>query len=311
MKDALSCRESFTATLIDLAKKDPRIVALSSDARGSTSLSGFAAALPEQYIETGIAEQDEIGIAAGLALVGKHPYVSAPASFLSARSLEQVKVDVAYAKTNVKIFAVSGGVSYGALGATHHSLHDIAVMRAFPSLTVILPCDQRQTEAAIRAVEKKDMPVYFRVGKQALTTVYEKDAPFQIGKANLLREGKDITIIACGETVAHAVQAAGLLAEEGIDVRVLDMHTLKPLDDDAVVRAAKETGAIVTVEEHHIFGGLGAAVAQVTAAHCPVPVLQLALPDEDTIAGKPVEVFAHYGIDADGIVRAVKGRLVR
>lgn len=255
MRDVISCREAFTATLIDLAKKDSRIVALSSDARGSTSLSGFARELPRQYVEVGIAEQDEIGIAAGLSLVGKRPYVSAPASFLSARSLEQVKVDVAYANTNVKIFAVSGGVSYGALGATHHSLHDIAVMRAFPGLTVILPCDQKQTEAAIRAVEKKDIPVYFRVGKQALTTVYEKDAPFEIGKANLLRDGKRLTLIACGETVAHAVRAAELLAQQGIDARVLDMHTLKPLDEEAILAAATETGALLTVEEHHIFGG--------------------------------------------------------
>ena len=307
----LSCREAMTKTLLELAQKNKDIIAVTSDARGSCSLDEFATSLPDQFVECGIAEQDEVGIAAGLASVGKHPYVFAPACFLSARSLEQIKVDVAYSHQNVKIFGVSGGISYGALGASHHSTHDIAVMRAFPDLAVILPCDGVQTEAMLRAIEQRTGAVYIRAGRAKVPVVYDADngvecEPFVFGKANTIRDGNDMTIIACGELVYKAMQAADKLKEKGLKVRVLDMHTLKPLDTEAVIKAAGETGAIMTVEEHSVYGGLGAAVAQTVCETIPVPVHVLALPDEYVIAGDSEEVFRHYGLEADGIAAAAE-----
>lgn len=304
MKKGLSCREAFTQELTRLGQANPEIVALTSDAKGSTSLSVFAQALPAQFIEVGIAEQNEVGMAAGIAAVGKRPYVCAPASFLSARSLEQIKVDVAYSHTNVKILAVSGGISYGALGFSHHSTHDIAVMRAFPGINVVLPCDETQTIELLRLAEKTNEPFYFRVGKFAMPIVYKPGAKFEIGKAVTLRQGGDLTIIACGEMVWPAVEAADALAGCGVKARVLDMHTLEPFDRDAVIAAAKETGRIITIEEHSINGGLGATVAQVAAGNHPVPVRTLALPHENIIAGASPDVFKHYGLDAEGICRA-------
>jgi transketolase len=311
MIEPKSCREAMTDTLLALAQRNKDIVAVTSDARGSCSLEKYSKALPDQFIECGIAEQDEIGIAAGLASVGKHPYVFAPACFLSARSLEQIKIDVAYSHQNVKIFGVSGGISYGALGASHHSTHDIAVMRTFPDLAVILPCDAVQTESMLRTIEERKGAVYIRAGRAKVPAVYDKEngiscSPFVFGKANTIREGNDITIIACGELVYTAMTAADTLNEKNIRARVLDMHTLKPLDTDAVIKAARETGAIITVEEHSINGGLGAAVSQTVCEACPVPVHTMALPDEYIIAGDSEDVFRHYGLDAAGIISAAE-----
>lgn len=300
-----TCREAFTAALTELAGSDPRIVALTSDARGSVSLSGFAEARPGQFVEVGIAEQNEVGIAAGLASCGKKAFVCAPACFLSARSLEQIKVDVAYTGTNVKIVGVSGGVSYGALGTSHHSLHDIAVMRAIHNISVFLPCDARQTRKLTEYLAANDGPAYVRMGRGAVADVYENDdAPFSPGKANLLRDGRDLTIIACGELVRNALDAAALLEKDGIRARVLDMHTLKPFDAEAVAAAAAETGLIVTAEEHSVNGGLGAAAAQVVVERRPVPMRILGIPDEAVVSGSSAEVFAHYGLDAAGIARS-------
>lgn len=307
MKAEFTCREAFTDALIELAKKNRDILAVSSDARGSASLTKFFQCLPEQFVEVGIAEQNEISIAAGLAAAGKRPYVCAPASFLSARGLEQIKIDVSYSQTNVKIFGVSGGVSYGALGATHHSLHDIAVMRAIPGLKVVLPSSPRQTAAMLHAVENTDDPFYIRVGKAARPELYnDVDVPFAIGKANQLRDGDDVTIIACGEMVGFSVAAAAVLEEDNISARVLDMHTLKPLDEEAIIRAARQTGGIITVEEHSVNGGLGAAVAQITAQYAPVSVYPIAFPDTCTVPGNQDYVFKYYGMDAEGIACKVK-----
>jgi transketolase len=310
VKKGLSCREAFTAELEELARADRRIVALTSDARGSTSLAAYANALPGQFVEVGIAEQNEIGIAAGLAAVGYRPYVCAPASFMSARSLEQFKVDVVYSRMNVKIFAVSGGVSYGALGFSHHSIHDIAVLRTFPGLRLVIPCDGVQMVGLLRALENSDLPAYIRVGKAAMPLVYRAGTEFEVGKAVRLRDGDDATIIVCGEMVAGALDAADALAAEGVKVRVLDMHTLHPLDSEAVIAAARETGRIVTVEEHSVNGGLGAAVAQIAANHRPVPVRTLGFPDEFLVAGGSADVFRHYGLDATGIVAATRELLL-
>jgi len=306
MSAARSCRESFTSTLLELARKDPRIVALTSDARGSVSLGDYATALPAQFVEVGIAEQNEVGIAAGLASCGKIAFVCAPACFLCARSLEQIKVDVAYSGMNVKIVGVSGGVSYGALGTSHHSLHDIAVFRAIHGISVFLPCDARQTRKMTEWLAANVGGAYMRMGRAAVPDVYESDdAPFVPGKANTLKVGNDLAIIATGEMVRHALDAALGLEKQGIHARVLDMHTLKPFDEEAVIVAARETGLVVTVEEHSVNGGLGAAVAQVVVQNHPVPMRILGIPDEAVVAGNSAELFAYYGLDAPGITVAV------
>lgn len=306
MKKGLSCREAFTQELTRLGRENPDIVALTSDAKGSTSLGVFVDALPAQFVEVGIAEQNEVGMAAGLAAVGKRPYVCAPASFLSTRALEQIKVDVAYSRMNVKILAVSGGISYGALGSSHHSLHDIAVFRAIPGIRMLLPCDEAQTVGLLRALEKTNEPAYVRVGKQAMPVVYEAGTAFELDKAVTLREGRDAGIVACGEMVWPALEAAEQLAAEGVSATVIDMHTLHPFDEEAILRLAETTGRIVTVEEHSVYGGLGATVAQITATHKPTPMRTLGIPDENAVAGASPDVFKHYGLDAQGICRAVR-----
>lgn len=299
----IACRKAFTDTLLELARTDKDIVAVTTDARGSVTLGDFAKELPDQFVECGIAEQNAVGISAGLAHSGKKAYVCGPACFYVARSLEQVKVDVAYNRTNVKILGVSGGVAYGALGATHHSLHDIAVLRTFPGMNVVLPCDARQTARLVKMLVNNTEPFYIRVGRAAVPDVYENDDfSFEIGKANMLTDGKDLTIIATGETVYHAYQAALKLKEQGVSARVLDMAFIKPLDMDAIVKAARETGRLITVEEHSRFGGLGAAVVE-TIAENPVPVKIIGIPDEDVVHGTSPEIFRHYGLDSDGIVQ--------
>ena len=314
MPEYKACKEAFTATLLELAKKNPDILAVSSDARGSCALNTFVDELPDQFVEVGIAEQNEVGIASGLALVGKHPYVCAPACFLTARALEQIKVDVAYSHQNVKIFGVSGGISYGALGASHHTLHDIATLRCFPDLQIIIPSDAVQTEAMLHVIEQTKDATYIRVGRGKVPIIYDgtyKGNPFVLGKANRLKEGTDLTLVACGEMVYHTLQAAALLAEKGIQVRVLDMATLKPFDEEAIREAALDTGAILTIEEHSIYGGLGSIVAQVVSNSHPVPVKNLALPDEYLITGDSLELFSYYGLDAKGITEAAIALLER
>ena len=303
----IPCRKSFTSTLLELAQQDKDIIAVTSDASGSATLTDFGKELPEQFVEVGIAEQDAVGISAGLASAGKKPFIFGPACFYVARALEQVKVDMAYSQMPVTICGVSGGVAYSQLGATHHSLHDIAVLRTFPGIEVYLPCDVRETRKLCIDLAKHPRPAYVRVGRNAVPDVYENDDfEFIPGKANTVVEGTDMTIIATGETVAHAVEAARQLKKEGVSIRVIDMHTLKPFDKEAVVKAARETGRILTVEEHSIFGGLGAAVAEVTAQECPTKMRILGIPNENVIHASPLEVFHHYGIDYEGIIAAAK-----
>lgn len=302
----IPCRKSFTDTLLELATKDKEIVAVTSDASGSATLTDFGKALPEQFVEVGIAEQNAVGVSAGLASTGKKVFIFGPACFYVARSLEQVKVDMAYSQMPVKICGVSGGVAYSQLGATHHSLHDIAVLRTFPGMEVYLPCDVRQTRKLVEKLVNHPKPAYIRVGRNAVPDVYDDDNfDFELGRANMLMDGKDLTIIGTGETVYHCLEAAKTLKEQGINARVLDMHSLKPFDREAVVKAAKETGRIVTVEEHSIYGGLGGMVAEICAEECPVKVKRLGIPDENVIHASPLEVFHHYGFDAEGIVKNV------
>jgi transketolase len=301
-----SCRHAFTAELLECARADHSIVVVTSDAKGSVTLGEFEKALPAQFVETGIAEQNAVGISAGLARSGKRAFVCGPACFYSARAFEQVKNDVAYADANVTVFGVSGGVSYGALGSTHHSLHDIAAYRAVPNIAVILPSDYAQTRAVARFLAAYDHPAYVRVGRGPVPDVYTaNDRSFTFGKANVLRTGNDCTIVAAGEMVYHALRAAELLTAEGVSVSVLDMPCIKPLDTDAIIDAAERTGAIVTVEEHSIFGGLGGAVAEATASARPVPMRILGFPDEFVPAGSSPELLHHYRLNAAGIRASV------
>jgi transketolase len=295
----------FTNTLLDLARQDREIVVVTTDARGSVTLDTFAKELPGQFVELGIAEQNAVGVGAGLASAGKRTFVCGPACFYVARSLEQVKVDVAYSENPVKILGVSGGVSYGALGFSHHSLHDIAVLRTFPGMQIVLPCDIYQTKRVVQDLVNYPHPVYVRVGRNAVPNVYESEnIDFAIGVANEILEGEDLTIIGTGETVYHALRAAESLRAQGIKARVIDMHTLKPLDTGIIEKAALETGRIITVEEHSIYGGLGGSVAEAVSQRHPVPLRILGIPDENPIHGTPLQIFKHYGIDSEGIVKA-------
>lgn len=304
MSNTIPCRKMFTDTLLEKAQQDRNIVVVTSDARGSVTLGDFAAVLPDQFIEVGIAEQNAVGIATGLCSAGKNVFVCGPACFYVARSLEQVKVDVAYSHYPVRILGVSGGLSYGALGASHHSLHDIAVLRTFPGMHIVLPSDIYETRRLVEALMDYPHPVYIRVGRNAVPNVHDNaNIDFKIGKAIRLAQGKDLTLIGTGETVYHCLQASRQLSKQGIQAGVLDMHSLKPFDTEAVLQAAQESGRIITVEEHSMFGGLGAAVAEVLVQHRPVPVKIIGIPDENAVAGTPKELFRHYGLDTEGIVK--------
>jgi transketolase len=295
---------------MELAKNDKEIMVLTCDSRGSSSMGNFAKNYPEQFVEVGIAEQDSVGIAAGLATCGKKPYVASPASFLSMRSVEQIKVDVAYSKANVKLIGISGGVSYGALGMTHHSLQDIAVMRAIPDIAVLFPADRFETKKMFEALNEYNKPAYIRIGRNPVEDVHENENfEFEIGKANTLHEGIDITIIATGETVKPALDASKELETKGISCRVISMHTIKPLDEEAIVMAAKETKGIITIEEHSIHGGLGAAVSEIVCQKAPVKMKILGIADEAPITGNSKEVFSYYGLTSENLVRVAEDLL--
>lgn len=307
--NTITNRQAICETLLKLSQEDKDIVVLATDSRGSASMAPYAQKFPEQFIEVGIAEQNAVGIAAGLASCGKKPIVASPASFISMRSAEQVKVDMAYSENSVVLLGISGGLSYGALGMTHHSLQDIALMRAIPGLTVILPADRFESQAVIEELMQNPRPAYVRIGRNAVEDVYiSGEAEYIPKKASVIRQGDDACVIATGEMVYPAMKAADMLKNEGINLRVLNMHTLKPLDEQAVINAAK-TGFIVTVEEHSVYGGLGSAVCQVVSEHHPVEVKVLAIPDEPAVAGTSAEVFEHYGLTAENIAKIVKLKL--
>ena len=303
-------KQVMCEVLMEAARKDRDVVALCSDSRGSASFTPFADELPEQFVETGIAEQNLVSISAGLAKCGKKPYAASPACFLSTRSYEQCKIDVAYSDTNVKLIGISGGVSYGALGMSHHSAQDIAAMSAVPNMRVYLPSDRLQTELLTKALLEDEKPAYIRVGRNAVEDVYEEGkVPFEMDKATFVTEGSDVAVIACGEMVKPAADAAARLREEGIGVTVVDMYCIKPLDRAAIIKAASGAKAVVTVEEHAPYGGLGSMVSQVVGSECPKRIVNLSLPDAPVITGTSKEVFRHYGLDAEGIVKTIKGIL--
>jgi transketolase len=301
-----SNRDVICDVLMEEAFSDKNVVVLCSDSRGSASMTRFTKAFPDQFVEVGIAEQDLVGIAAGLAAAGKKSYAFSPASFLATRAYEQAKVDAAYSETDVKLVGISGGVSYGALGMTHHSAQDIAAMSAIPGMRVYLPSDRHQTRKLFEALLQDTQTAYIRLGRNPVEDVYEENnVPFEMNKATVLSEGTDVLLVACGEMVRPIQEAAKLLNSQGISTGALDMYCVKPLDKEGLLKAAKGKRLIVTVEEHAPFGGLGSMVAQVISANDPKKVINLALPDSPVITGTSKEVFEYYGLTGPGIVKTV------
>ena len=294
--------DEFAATLEELAKANPNIIAVTSDSRGSGKLAPFGKALPKQIVEVGIAEQNLVGITAGLAACGKKAFGVSPSCFLTARSLEQIKNDVCYSDVPAVLVGISSGTSYGALGTTHHSLHDLAVLRAINNLTIIVPADNFESRQAIRFAATATRPVFVRFGKAAMFNLHRPETKFEAGKAITLREGNDVVFIANGETVVHAVLAAAQLAEKSIQARVLSMHSVKPLDTEAILNAGRECKAVITVEEHMVNGGLGEAVAStLMQAGVSKPFRIVGIPDEETVPGAQADIFRHYGISMEGL----------
>jgi transketolase len=290
--------------LMERAKTEKDIVVLCSDSRGSASLAPFAETFPEQFVEVGIAEQNLVSIAAGMAKAGKRPFAASPACFLSSRSFEQIKIDVAYSNTNVKLIGISGGVSYGALGMSHHSTQDFAAICALTGMRVYAPSDRFQTKKLMEELVRDDRPAYLRVGRNAVEDVYsEENVPFTMDRATVLCEGGDVAIFACGEMVYPAKQAAELLEQHGVSASVVDVYCLKPFDRETVVRVASAAKAVLTVEEHVPTGGMGSMVSQTVAAECPRRVRNLSLPDEPVVTGTSKEVFDYYGLNAQGIAQ--------
>ncbi len=306
-------RQAICETLMAHAKEDKDIIALCSDSRGSASMTPFFNEYPDQSIEVGIAEQNLVSISAGLAHCGKKPFCFSPACFISTRSYEQAKVDVAYSNTNVKLIGISGGISYGELGMSHHSAQDIAAMSAIPNMRVYLPSDRFQTAKLIEALLKDTKPAYVRVGRNPVEDIYsEESCPFEMDKATVsdfAAAGKKVVIVACGEMVRPALEAAKELQAKGIAATVLDMYCVKPFDGDSLVKAAEDADLVISIEEHAPFGGLGSEVASVVAANVPKKVVQMALPDDHVITGKSQAVFDYYGLNAAGIVKTAEENL--
>ena len=300
----------FAETLLEIARSDRNVLVVTSDSRGSGKLTPFGQALPQQHIEVGIAEQNLVGVAAGLASTGKQVFAVSPACFLTARSLEQIKNDVAYSDNPVRLIGISAGVSYGALGTTHHSLHDYAALRAINNIDIVAPADNFETRSVIRAALTYPHPLYIRFGKRPTLNLHAPDTDFQIGKAITIREGSDVTFAAIGETVAPALLAADQLAADGISARVISFHTLKPFDEAALLAAAADTRVLITVEEHSIYGGLGERCASLLLEHRLFPIFKIVgFPDEYTVTGSQSEIFEHYGISPAGLAQTAKALL--
>jgi transketolase len=303
----LSSRDAFGKVLVELGGANPRVVALTADLGSSVRTAEFARRFPERAFDFGIAEQDMMGAAAGLALSGKTPFVATYAVFASLRAAEQARTDVAYGNVPVRICASHGGLTIGPGGPTHQSIEDVAIYRGMPNMTVVVPADGVAGAAATRAIAELPGPAYLRLSRATEPTVYHSEDQFCLGKANVVREGRDATLVACGPCVGWSLQAAELLSAEGLDVGVMDMHTIKPLDKEAVLGAAAATGAVLTVEEHSIIGGLGTAVAEALAeAGQGVRFRRLGLPDQFPTTGPYEELVTFYGLDAEGIARAVQ-----
>lgn len=303
----IATRESYGNALVELAGQDERIVVLDADLAAATKTSMFKKAYPGRFIDCGIAEGNMMGVAAGLACAGKIPFASSFAMFAAGRAFEQVRNSIGYPRLNVKIGATHAGISVGEDGATHQCNEDIALMRAIPGMTIVNPSDDVEARAAVKAACRHDGPVYMRFGRLAVPVINDTpDYTFELGKGVTLKNGKDLTIIATGLCVSHALEAAHSLAQSGVDARVINIHTIKPLDEDLIIRAARETGKIVTVEEHSIIGGLGSAVCECLSEHYPCKTLRIGMNDVFGESGPAVKLLEKYGLDGKGIYRKIK-----
>jgi transketolase len=309
MTPVADCRIAFSEALIALAEADPRIVAVANDSVGSSNLKEFKRRFPDRLVNVGIAEQNLVGVSAGLASAGKIPFTCGASCFLTGRALEQVKVDLGYSRHNVKLCGMSSGMAYGELGPTHHSIEDLAWTRAIANLTVIVPADPIETGQAVRAAAALDGPVFLRVSRLPVPDVHDADARFAIGRAVTLRDGSDVTIVAAGVTVSRALAAARMLEADGISAAVLNLSTIRPIDRDSIIAAA-ERGPIVTVEEHTVYGGLGSAVAEVVVTSHPVRMRLLGVPGVFAPTGSAEFLLQHFGLTPEGIRDAARA-LVR
>lgn len=303
-------RSGFGDGILEAAKANENVMALTADLAGSLKLGPFMKEFPERFVQCGIAEANMIGIAAGLSISGKIPYTTTFANFSTGRVYDQIRQSVAYSGKNVKICASHAGLTLGEDGATHQILEDIGMMKMLPGMTVIVPCDYNQTKAATKAIADYEGPVYLRFGRP-VWPIFTKEEDFKIGKAQILNEGKDISIFACGHLVWIAVEAARILEAKGISVELINIHTIKPLDSEAILASIKKTRCAVTAEEHNIIGGLGDSVAQVAAKDCPIPIEYIGTNDTFGESGKPTDLLVKYGLDADHIVAAAEKALAR
>ena len=305
------CRDAFAATLERLATQDETIVAVCNDSVGSSKLGGFKSKFPDRLVNVGIAEQNMVGVAAGLANGGRLPYVCAAAPFLTGRSLEQIKADISYSNANVKLVGISSGMAYGELGPTHHSIEDFAWTRVLPNLPVIAPCDRIETAAAVEWAATYSGPCFLRLSRVGVPDLLPEGHKFELGKANVLREGSDVTLVANGTLTHRIVKAAEILSERGIDARVLNLATVRPIDEAAIIAAARETGAILTAEEHSIFGGLGSAVAEVVVDYSPVPMKRLGVPGIFAPTGSAEFLLDEFGMSPTAIANAAQALIKR
>lgn len=299
-------RSGFGEGLLIAGQKHPEVVAMTADLKGSVKMDAFAAAFPERFVQCGIAESNMVGAAAGLAITGKVPFIGSFAEFVTGRVYDQLRQEVSYGHTNVKIASSHAGITLGEDGATHQTMEDIALMRALPGMTVIVPCDYNQTKNATVAAAEHEGPVYLRFGRPSVPNFTKKDEPFVIGKVYKLNPGTDVTIVACGHLVWEALKAAEILEAKGVSAEVLNVPTIKPLDEKAIVASVRKTGCVVVAEEHNMAGGLGEAVAGVLAAKCPAPVEYVNGADRFGQSGTPAELMAFYSLNADAIVAAAK-----
>lgn len=307
MGNKIATREAYGKALVKLSNINDKVVVLDADLSKSTKTAEFKAVAPERFINMGIAEGNMMGVAAGLATCGKIPFASSFAMFAAGRAFEQIRNSICYPKLNVKICATHAGLTVGEDGATHQSVEDISLMRSIPNMTVINPADAVETEAAILAVAEYDGPCYVRLGRLAVETINDaENYKFEIGKGVTLAEGSDVTIVATGMMVQLALKAKEELSKEGINARIINIHTIKPIDSELLVKAAKETGAIVTAEEHSIIGGLGSAVAEAVTEECPVPVVKVGIKDTFGESGKPDQLLEKYGLTVEAIVNSAK-----
>ncbi len=308
--EKVATRDAYGKALVELGKLHEDVVVLDADLSKSTKTADFAKVFPNRFINAGIAEQNMMGMAAGLAASGKVVYASSFAVFAAGRAFEQVRNSVAYARLNVKICATHAGITVGEDGASHQSIEDIAIMRSLPNMTVIVPSDGVSARAAVMAVYEHEGPVFVRLGRSAIPVLYDDHMDFRIGRGIELRDGADATLMACGIMVAPCLEAAQQLKDQGINVSVVDMHTIKPVDEELIVKKARQTGAIITVEEHNILGGLGSAVCEVVCARCPVPVYRMGIRDVFGQSGQPDDLIQHYGLTVSDIMRNV-GELIK